>query len=109
MKRKHAWTLGPAALAIAASTVMAQSQPPKNSQNDRSAQNVLLMRASTIIGMKVENAGGEKVGSINNLAIDLGGGQCRYAIVGSGGALGVGEKLHAVPFKAIKFTGGKEV
>ena len=109
MNMKHIWTTGASALAIAASITMAQSQPPKNAQNDHGAQNVNLMRASTVIGMKVENSGGEKIGSINNLAIDLTGGLCRFAVLSRGGALGIGDKLYAIPFKAFKFTGGKEV
>src|SRR5262245_39589647 len=63
-----------------------------------------LMRAFTIIGMDVNNPSGEQLGEIQDLAIDTRAGHCRFAVVSYGGALGVGDTLVAVPFKALKFT-----
>jgi sporulation protein YlmC with PRC-barrel domain len=59
--------------------------------------------ASTMIGNKVVNPGGEQLGSIKELMIDLDDGQIAYAVISFGGFLGVGDKLFAVPLEALSF------
>lgn len=59
-------------------------------------------RASTLIGMKVENKEGEKLGSIEDLVLDPQTGTIRYAALARGGFLGIGEKLVAVPWTAFE-------
>jgi len=59
-------------------------------------------RASTLIGMKVENKEGEKLGSIEDLVLDPETGTIRYAALARGGFLGIGEKLVAVPWTAFE-------
>jgi sporulation protein YlmC with PRC-barrel domain len=54
-------------------------------------------RASKIIGMNVRNEQGEKLGDINDLAVDIQNNRIHYAIIGHGGVLGIGEKDVAVP------------
>src|SRR5919109_5123586 len=61
-------------------------------------------RASKIIGMDVENAKGEDLGEIKDLVIDFDKGQIAYVVIGSGGVLGVGDTLHAVPWKSLKLN-----
>ena len=56
------------------------------------------------MGASIENAKGEKVGSIDDLVIDLQSGKLQYVAVAVGGVLGVGEKLFAVPFEEFKTT-----
>lgn len=75
---------------------------------DKNRPNVQLMKASDVIGMNVQNPAGEKLGSINNLAIQSNSGHCRFVILSHGGALGVGDTLHAIPFKACKFAQGND-
>src|SRR6185503_18134982 len=52
---------------------------------DREVRAPELQRASKIIGLNVVDSAGEKIGSINNLAIDLNSGHVYYAVISSGG------------------------
>ena len=54
-------------------------------------------RVSKIIGSDVRNKAGDKIGDIRDLMVD-GTGTIRLAIVATGGFLGVGDELHAVPW-----------
>jgi sporulation protein YlmC with PRC-barrel domain len=57
-------------------------------------------RVSKIIGSEVRNKSGEKIGDIRDLMVDAGG-TIRLAIVSTGGFLGVGDRLHAVPWDVL--------
>jgi sporulation protein YlmC with PRC-barrel domain len=61
-------------------------------------------RASNVIGMDVENAQGEDLGDITDLVLDFDKGQIAYVVIGSGGVLGVGDTLHAVPWRSLKLN-----
>ena len=63
-------------------------------------------KASELIGMNVENVSDQKVGDISNLGLDLRAGRIAYVILGSGGVLGVGDKLYVMPPNA--FTLGSD-
>ena len=58
-------------------------------------------RASKLMGKDVENETGEDIGDINDLIINPAD-KITYAIIGVGGFLGIGERLVAVPFDALK-------
>jgi sporulation protein YlmC with PRC-barrel domain len=57
-------------------------------------------RVSRILGTEVHNKSGEKIGEIRDIVVDDKG-SIRLAIVSTGGYLGVGERLHAVPWDAM--------
>ena len=57
-------------------------------------------RLSKIIGSDVRTKSGEKIGDIRDLVVDASG-TIRLAIVSTGGFLGVGDRLHAVPWDAL--------
>ena len=57
-------------------------------------------RVSKIIGSDVRNKTGEKIGDIRDLMVD-GNGTIKLAIVSTGGFLGVGDRLHAVPWDVL--------
>ena len=57
-------------------------------------------RVSRIIGSDVRNKSGDKIGEIKDVVVDDKG-SIRLAIVSTGGYLGVGERLHAVPWDAM--------
>jgi sporulation protein YlmC with PRC-barrel domain len=78
-------------------------QKDKMAGKEQSSMKLELRRASKIDGLEVQASDNEKVGKINNLAIDLDSGRVIFAVVSSGGVLGVGDKLAAVPFKALHF------
>ena len=54
-------------------------------------------RLSKILGSEVRTRFGEKVGDIRDIVVDDRG-AIRLAIVSTGGFLGVGDRLHAVPW-----------
>lgn len=62
-----------------------------------------VLRAYDVMGMNVRNPQGEKLGDIKDLMIDLGqDASVRYAALDFGGFLGIGDKLFAVPWDAMK-------
>jgi sporulation protein YlmC with PRC-barrel domain len=54
-----------------------------------------------IIGSKVINLKGETIGKIENLVVDIDTGRIVYAVLESGGFLGIGEKLFPIPWKSL--------
>jgi len=87
-------------LAVAAgSGLMAQEKgaaPP----SDKGLE--VLFKASAMRGLPVVNAANEDLGKIDDLAITPDG-TVSYLALSYGGTLGVGDKLFAVPFKAVTF------
>jgi len=59
-------------------------------------------KSSNVVGMRVDNPQGEHVGRIESLVMEVKSGKIRYAAVSFGGFLGMGEKLFAVPWGALK-------
>jgi sporulation protein YlmC with PRC-barrel domain len=79
-----------------------------NHEGDKANTPLKRLTATSIIGDKIENPKGEKLGSIEDLMIDLTSGEIEYAVVEFGGVLGVGEKLFAVPFSKLQLKEGEE-
>lgn len=67
------------------------------------------LTATSIIGDSVENPKGEVLGKIEELMINLDTGKVDYAVVQSGGVLGVGKKLFAIPFEHMEINEDKEI
>ncbi len=65
-------------------------------------------KASHLIGGTVKNVQDEKLGKVENLLIDLPSGRVLAVIISSGGFLGIGDELSAVPPTAFRFTAGRE-
>ena len=61
-----------------------------------------LMGADTLIGNDVYNLEDEDIGSIKEIMLDVSGGEIAYAVLSFGSFLGLGEKLFAVPWSALK-------
>jgi sporulation protein YlmC with PRC-barrel domain len=61
------------------------------------------IRASTIKGMKVYNNAGDRVGTLDELVIDIEKGQVVYAALSVGGLLGVGDKMFAIPWREFTY------
>ncbi|MNL50725.1 PRC-barrel domain protein [compost metagenome] len=59
------------------------------------------MAASTLEGNDVYNSAGEDLGSIKEIMIDVPRGRVAYAVLSRGGVLGIGDKLFAIPWKAL--------
>ncbi len=60
-----------------------------------------LLSAATITGDDVRNMQDEDLGKIQDIMIDLSDGKIRYVVLASGGFLGMGDRLFAVPWKAL--------
>jgi sporulation protein YlmC with PRC-barrel domain len=62
-----------------------------------------IWKASELKGFNVNSTTGDKLGDIKDLAIDTNG-HLSYAVVSVGGFLGMGDKLVAVPWPALKVS-----
>lgn len=60
------------------------------------------MRASQLIGMNIYNHDNQKVGDVDDIVIDGGANKIAYIVVSNGGFLGMGDKLFAVPYRALE-------
>jgi sporulation protein YlmC with PRC-barrel domain len=61
-----------------------------------------LMGADTLIGNDVYNKDGDNLGDIKEFMIDMASGKIAYAVLSFGGLFGMGDKLFAVPWPALK-------
>lgn len=59
------------------------------------------MAAATLEGNEVLNLSGEKLGTIQDIMLDVPGGRIAYAVLAHGGVIGIGDKLFAVPWSAL--------
>ena len=67
-----------------------------------------VMATSAVIGDSIVNRAGESLGKIEELMLDLEKGRVAYAVLSFGGFMGMGEKLFAVPFEALKLDAARE-
>ena len=67
-----------------------------------------LMGADTLMGNDVYNKDGEDLGDIKEFMIDMASGRIAYAVLSFGGILGLGDKLFAVPWKALTLDTGNK-
>jgi hyperosmotically inducible periplasmic protein len=63
-----------------------------------------VQKASKLMGASVKNLQDEKLGNVENLLLDLPSGRVVAVIISSGGFLGMGDELSAVPPTALRFT-----
>jgi sporulation protein YlmC with PRC-barrel domain len=56
------------------------------------------LSATTLMGDQVRNLEGEKLGHLEEIVIDLDGGLVAYAVLATGGFLGLGDKFFAIPW-----------
>jgi sporulation protein YlmC with PRC-barrel domain len=61
-----------------------------------------VLGATSLTGDRVRNAQGHDVGKIVEIAIDLASGRVAYAVLSYNGLSGVGNKLFAVPWNALR-------
>ncbi len=63
-----------------------------------------VLKASQLIGMKVEGTDGKKLGDIKDLVVDREDGSIDYAVLDFGGIIGIGDKYFAVPWEALQIA-----
>src|SRR5437016_2709393 len=61
-----------------------------------------LFKASEIVGKEVRNNTDQKLGRIDELAVDSTTGEIAYAVLSFGGFMGMGDKLFAIPWDALQ-------
>jgi len=61
-----------------------------------------VLSATTVIGDRVVNPQGESLGKIEEVMLDIHDDRIAYAVLSFGGFLGLGDKLFAVPWGALK-------
>lgn len=66
------------------------------------------VRASKVLDQHVYTTSDEKVGDVEELGIDPRNARIGYVVVSTGGFLGIGDKLHAIPWEAVKSRPGAE-
>lgn len=67
------------------------------------------LTAASITGDSVESPEGTKLGTIENLMVNLNTGMVEYAVMEFGALLGIGGKLFAIPFTELKLRPEKKV
>jgi sporulation protein YlmC with PRC-barrel domain len=61
-----------------------------------------VMSASSLTGDSVVNAKGEDLGKVEDIMIHVDSGRAAYVVLSFGGFLGLGDKLFAIPWEALK-------
>lgn len=77
-------------------------------QDRKTAEKYGVVSAETIIGEAVVNRQNENLGKIHGLMIDAKEGRIAYAVLSSGGFLGMGNRLFAMPWGALEFSNTEE-
>jgi sporulation protein YlmC with PRC-barrel domain len=67
-----------------------------------------VMAADTLEGDDVINPEGEKLARLDKIMLDVQTGKIAYAVISSGGVLGIGDKLLAVPWRAVTLDAENE-
>ena len=62
-----------------------------------------LISSEKVEGTTVYNRNGDNIGSINHLMIDKVRGQVEYAVMSTGGFLGIGENYSPVPWDSLVY------
>lgn len=60
-----------------------------------------VMAAATLDGNRVVSSDGEDLGKVKDIMLDVRSGRVAYAVLSSGGFLGIGDKLLAIPWHAL--------
>lgn len=76
------------------------NKPATTTHSDRQTPKGLL-RASEMMNQAVYNRDEEQVGTITDVVLDTKSGDIKYVALSTGGFLGLGDELHAVPWKSL--------
>ena len=71
-------------------------------RTDTGMRQPTLLSADTITGDEVANLNDEKLGTIQDIMLDTQNGKIRYVVLSSGGFLGMGDRLFAIPWSALQ-------
>jgi len=68
----------------------------------------LVLACSGIAGDRILNAAGEELGTLEHVMLDVSSGRIAYGVLARGGVLGLGAKLFAVPWHALRRDAERE-
>lgn len=66
------------------------------------------LSASTLTGDDVVNLQGDSLGNLKDIMLDTSTGKIAYAVLSFGGVFGLGDKLFAVPWSALRIDGDQK-
>jgi sporulation protein YlmC with PRC-barrel domain len=66
------------------------------------------IQASRVVGTKIEDASGQKIGKVEDLMLDKQANAILFAVVSFGGFLGMGEKYHPLPWSSLDYDEGRK-
>ena len=67
-----------------------------------------VLSSDSLVGTNVYNLDGQELGTIKELMLDTQNGRITYAVLSFGGFMGIGDKLFALPWSAIKIDAEQE-
>lgn len=103
MKSSELWRVHTLIMSLLVAVVMASTSVEARDKTG-------VLKASNVIGMKVESTEGKSLGKIKDLVLDPDEGDVQYAVLDFGGFLGIKDKYFIVPWEAINFTpNGKKI
>jgi sporulation protein YlmC with PRC-barrel domain len=78
------------------------AQSPRTSIRNVDSRLPEIMSADSLIGDNVINALGDDLGEIKDIMVDVATGRVGYVVLSFGGFLGIGDKLFAIPWTALR-------
>lgn len=97
----HARDTVPLTRAAAAAGSPAETRIVGSAKKSGSGPGPEIMAAATLEGNDVLNLSGEKLGTLQDIMIDVPTGRIAYAVLVRGGVMGIGDKLFAIPWGAL--------
>lgn len=80
----------------------------RHAQDSQQIKRLSFHRASDLLGKDINNIDGDSIGSLDNAIIDRGSGKITHIVIRSGGILGYGGELIAIPFEAFTYDVGEK-
>lgn len=62
-----------------------------------------MIASDKVEGTAVFDGNGQKIGTVRNFMVDKYSGEVQYAVMSFGGFLGIGERYHPLPWKALRY------
>jgi sporulation protein YlmC with PRC-barrel domain len=74
----------------------------ENHEGKRANNPLQILTATSVMKDTIVDPAGEKLGEIKDVMLNVRDGKIEYIVMESGGFLGLGEKLFAIPFRLLK-------
>jgi sporulation protein YlmC with PRC-barrel domain len=87
---------------VAVVVAVAAPAMAQQSTSDMPTKDLSMVSEKDVKGAAIRNATGEKIGTVDHVVVDQSTGRLKYAVIGVGGFLGMGQKDVAVPWNRIQ-------